>query len=156
MEAGFVMGIQIEVHSPVRGVLLSPHYDADADILSVTSGSQIDWPYGIDIDGNLVFDLDAQRRLVNFDLHIPRRLWSRAKLKEWPRSSIAGNLAFSKQAIDQKSFNTPINVMHDKEQGILSIGIGSEQRDRVIEISKSCIALLHQSELVGFLVKLPN
>lgn len=54
---------------------LFPQYDEDADLLEVRSRVPKAWPFGIDIDGAIIIDVDAELTLANVDLLIPRSLW---------------------------------------------------------------------------------
>ena len=84
--------IEVFLRSPTDGRRLHPHYDEDADILEVGASSQGEWPYGVDVNGNVVFVLDASRILSNFDVLIGRRYWKRGDLHwEWPDGDINGS-----------------------------------------------------------------
>ena len=146
------MGIDVS-KSPARpGFQLKPVYDSESDILAVGSDVQREWLYGIDIDGTVVFDLDAARRLANFDVLVGRRLWERGSTRAWPSQSPVGTLVFSQEAIARKSFSMPIRCVYDEERRILSVTFGKDPVDE-LEMSQGCLALLAGSELVGFLLR---
>jgi hypothetical protein len=71
LETWTMTSLKVEVGAPLA------RYDKESDILAVSSETPRDWPDGVDVDGNIVFDLDAQRALANFDVHIGRGLWKR-------------------------------------------------------------------------------
>ena len=54
---------------------LIPYYDTESNILEIRNRHVFDWPYGFDIDGNIVFDLDKNKELSNVDILIPKELW---------------------------------------------------------------------------------
>jgi hypothetical protein len=70
-------GITVLVQKATEGGRLYPRYDRESGILAVESEQPRPWPYGMDIDGCLVFDVDEQRILANFDLHVGMSLWRR-------------------------------------------------------------------------------
>jgi uncharacterized protein YuzE len=146
-------GVSVSIAPPTEGGRLHPRYDAESDILTVTSETPRDWPHGVDIDGNVVFDLDAKRNLANFDIHVGRRLWERGPVRRWPDKAAVGTIVFSKETIEQKSLNMPLRLVYDDEQGILNVVLGARQPDRELELSKECVALLSGNELVGFLLR---
>jgi hypothetical protein len=153
MEARAMTGLSVSIGPPTAGGRLHPRYDAESDILAVTSETPRDWPYGVDIDGNVVFDLDAKRNLANFDIHVSRRLWERGSVRRWPDKAAVGTIVFSKETIELKSLNMPLRLVYDEGQGILSVALGDRQPERELELSKECVALLSGNELVGFLVR---
>lgn len=63
-------GIVVVTAPPTIAGRLYPRYVEDAGILAVQSKVMRPWPFGVDIDGRIVFDLDADRTLANFDLHV--------------------------------------------------------------------------------------
>jgi hypothetical protein len=143
--------ILVSIGAPAEGSRLCPQYDESADILAVTSDSAADWVYGVDIDGNVVFDLDAGRRLANFDLHIGKRLWSRGSVRPWPeKPPPAGTIIFSNETIEQKSLNMLLRLVYDPVHRALDVRFGTTEPTAELELSRDCIALLAGSELVGF------
>lgn len=146
-------GIRISVLPPSREGKLLPKYDAESDILSASSPVTRDWPYGVDIDGNIVFDLDAARVLANFDLHVGRRLWERTAAHSWPDNAPRGTLVFSPDAIERKSFTSPLRVKYSESQGVVRIEFDTLAPDRMLGLSDDCIALLARDQLVGFVVR---
>jgi hypothetical protein len=148
-----VSGIRVSVSTETRSGRLYPKYDREADILAVTSDVHRDWLYGVDIDGNIVFDVDASRVLANFDLHVGKRLWEHGQKQLWPQGVAAGSLVFARETLSQKSFNLPLRLRYDGGAGVLRIEFGTHQADRMVGLSKDCIALLYSDQLVGFLVR---
>jgi hypothetical protein len=146
--------IPVFVRSPTGSGRLYPSYDAEADILSVSSRIPREWPYGIDIDGNLVFDLDQDRILANFDLLIGHRLWTPGEAGPWPKVARPADLGFEASAIKTKSFHLPLNVMWDQDRSFVRIILGLGHYDRVAALSEQCVALLDRDTLAGFLVRL--
>lgn len=113
-------------------------------------------PIGMDAsttDGTLVFDLDDQRVLANFDFHVPRDRWLRSLNEDQP-SMIAppGDLEFSLTTVQHKSFHLPIQARTDASGRRLRIDIGSEMPSRAVALSDRCIALLAGDKLAGFLI----
>jgi hypothetical protein len=115
-----------------------------------------DWPFGIDIDGRVVFDLDADRTLASFDLHVPRSRWQKTLAAEevLPAVAPAGDIVFSKEAIAKKSFNMPLSARCDSNRSVVKLQFGEANADRSIQLSERCLALLAGSNLVGFVIRL--
>lgn len=146
-------GIVVSVLPPTNLGRLYPRYDEGAGILIVESRIQRPWPFGVDIDGGIVFDLDGQRLLANFDLHIPKSRWKVDLEDEIPRIATPGNLVFTHAATAIKSFSLPLRVRTNSFRRRVRIEIGESHPDREIALSSSCTALLSAGELVGFTVK---
>ena len=146
-------GIKVLVWNATEAGRLYPRYDQESDFLVVESRQPRDWPYGIDIDGSVVFDIDARRVLANFDLHIGMKRWLRDLEVEWPTRVRAGDLAFPVETLAQKSFSLPLRVRADRSARCVRIEIGDSKPDHVVALSDQCIALLAQDELAGFLVQ---
>lgn len=143
-------GIEVAVKSPTNAGRLYPKYDGESGILAVGSRIERPWPFGVDIDGRMVFDLDSQKRLANFDLHIPRNRWIKDLEEDISIVAIPGDLEFSQDTISRKSFNLALRARTDQTMRRLSIEIGSAKPDRVIALSNSCVAFIAKHELVGF------
>jgi ribose 5-phosphate isomerase B len=85
-----------------------------AGILAVESKLQRPWPFGVDIDGRIIFDIDQCRVLANFDLHIPKKRWTKESLIVPPVQRCLGDLIFSQETIEIKSFSLPLRVRSDE------------------------------------------
>jgi hypothetical protein len=146
-------GIKVAVQRPTEAGRLYPRYDRETDILVLESPKIRDWVYGVDVDGRIVFDLDRQKVLANCDLHVGMSRWARDLEMEWPAGTRPGDIAFSEEAVAQKSFHLPLQVRSDRSARYIRIAIGETAPDELIALSGCCIALLAEDELVGFLVQ---
>ncbi len=132
---------------------LYPRYDEEAGILAIESSVQRTWPFGVDIDCTLVFDLDDRRVLANIDFHVPRNHWLRSQKDDDPAMIASpGDLEFAPATVKHKSFHLPIQARADDGGHRLRIEIGSAKPSRAIALSPQCIALLTDDELVVLLV----
>ena len=147
--------ITVTVRPPTKQGRLYPRYGKEAGILAVESEVERPWPFGVDIDGNLVFDLDAQRVLANFDLHIPRNLWMPGISIALPHA-LPGDIVFSSETVAHKSFNLPLRVTTDSYGQRVLIEIADISPTGAVALSDACIGLLSGTELAGFFVKLPK
>ncbi len=149
-------GIRIRLQNPTERGRLYPRYDEEADVLEVGSSVQRDWLYGVDIDGNVVFDLDSDRVLANFDLLVPKYLWKVTESAgRWSSPSQEADLQFHRETLKHKSFHLPLEVTTDEKRSLVSIRFGEvNQQARVIILSESCLALVEADHLLGFLLKL--
>lgn len=143
-------GIVVVVAPPTIAGRLYPRYVQDVGILAVESKVTRPWPFGVDIDGRLVFDLDEQQILANFDLHIPRNRWTKDLGKARLVSGPPGDLVFSRETLDIKSFSLDIKLRTDDALRRLRISIGTKEFGRAVALSEKCMALLAGDELVGF------
>lgn len=145
-------GLEVVVRPRHDNGGLNARYDEESGILSVESCVQRPWPFGVDIDGNLVFDLDAQRILANFDLHIPRDRWERDWTPIDPPAARSGDLEFTCSTVTQKSFHLPISVRMDPASRQVSIDFARGNVGEFVGLSESCFAIVSGSELRGFLL----
>src|SRR5262245_54257999 len=96
--------IKVLVRSPSKRGRLYPRYDKEAGILAVESRDPRPWPYGVNIDGSLVFDADGDGLLANFDLHVRADLWQRtsARILVWPPDVKTGDIVFPEETLRTK------------------------------------------------------
>lgn len=146
-------GIMVSVSPPTNRGRLYPRYDEATGILVAESRVERPWPFGVDIDGRIVFDLDDQRVLANFDLHVPKNRWKKDLEEEVPAIAPPGDLVFASEATAIRSFSLPLRVRADPLSRRLRIEFGTGQPDRAVALSASCTALLSAGELVGFAIK---
>lgn len=144
--------VHIAPHS-IHGSLL-PRYVDSADLLEVSTTSSTTWLYGIDIDGRVIFDIDAALVLENFDLLIPQKRWQLCDSIELPVNAIRANILISESAIKHKSFSLPLRVITDRERSRVLIEFGTRsENEQWIELSKQCYAIVdEESCLVAFYV----
>ena len=147
-------GLSVIVQRATQAGRLYPRYDVEAAILSLESANVRPWPYGVDVDGRLVFDIDRERVLANCDLHIGKDRWRVSRDIEWPHGAEPGDIVFSNATLLRKSFSLPLMVTSNPDEGIVCIEIGESKHDRLIELSDRCIALLANAELAGFVSQL--
>ena len=145
--------IRASVIAPSDAGRLYPRYDANAGVLALESGVRREWPFGVDVDGNIVFDLDQDRVLASFDLHIGRQYWGNDLSMAWPIPSEAGSLVFDEETVLAGSFCLPIEVNADRTKTRLQICIGTKHPDKLVSLSPKCVAMMAQDELVGFHVR---
>lgn len=144
---------RISIGSFTKAGRLHPRYDAESGILVVSAERSTEWCYGVDIDGTVVFDLDHQGRLVNFDVHVRRQLWKRCTLPPWPHERTTGSIVFQQETIRTKSLNLPLELRFDEGKNFLHVALGSREADSRLELSTDCLALLSHMHLVGFLLR---
>lgn len=147
-------GIKVIIEPAALQGALEPRYDEESRILAAESPVSAEWPFGVDIDGRMVFDLGPDRTLMNFDLHVGCQLWEEDPRLSWPAATRRGRLVFAEEAIATKSFNLPLRVTTDRECRLVRIDIGSAQGGTPIAISNDCVALQRNGDLVGFVVRL--
>lgn len=147
--------IVVSVGPQTTSSKLYPRYDKEAEVLAISSTVQNSWPFGVDIDGTIIFDIGADNVLANIDLLVPKKMWKEKWGIDLPRPSRSGGLMFSQETITQKSFHLPIDITTNKSKSIVSIVFGEKPPDQtVVSLSEKCFALLNGKLLNGFLVLL--
>src|SRR5689334_2833287 len=153
MEAWPMSGIVVSVANPTDRGRLYSRYDNSAGILVVQSRVDRPWPFGVDIDGRLVFDLDRTRTLANFDLHVPKNRWRKGRIEARVRpDAVPGDLIFTPETIAAKSFSLPLSVTIAPSGRHLAITFGEREPDCAVSLSEFCVAFLAMSDLVGFML----
>lgn len=149
--------IRVRLRTPTALGRLYPRYDTEANLLEVGSAIPRDWPYGVDIDGALIFDIDDDRILANFDLLIRKELWKVNPLPNRPEPLREADIEFLDETIRHKSFNMPLKVQTDRNGSYVYIIFGKSKNSGVwIALSEYCMALISDSCLSGFFVILSN
>lgn len=135
---------------------LRPRYDEEADLLEVSSAAPRPWPFGVDVRGKLIIDLDRDAVLTNFDLLIPRRLWRPSKTLNDPKPVRKADLQFSPETLTHKSFDKPVRVATNEERSCILIDFGQDPvaAGDVVELSSQCFAFVEKRALRGFFVRL--
>jgi hypothetical protein len=147
------MEIMIQVMAPTPAGRAYPAYSHEARILAFSSEGVRPWPYGVDIDGRVVFDLDAGRLLANTDIHVPASRWVVGALSPWPVSE-PGDIVFAHEAIAQKSFHKPLRITCTSDRREVEVSFGGGRADRWVKLSETCIALVEGGSLAGFRARL--
>lgn len=157
MEALVEPEIEVRLRPPSGSGRLQPRYDVEADVLEVGSAIPRGWPFGLDVRGKVILDLDRDGKLANFDLLIPRRLWHVDSNLEVPQATRQADLQFSARTLSHKSFDTPVRVVTDEARScaVIEFGHHSARNVDVIELSARCYAFVEAGALRGFFVRLP-
>ncbi len=122
--------------------------------LLIESDIDRDWPFGLNIDWLLLFDLDANRILAGVELLFPQSRWSKVNHIAFPTAP-PGDLKFSTATTAAAQFNLAVRVESDGD-GNVRIEIGAKQSpDRMVGLSETCVALIAHDRLIGFVVRGP-
>ena len=157
--------LRVELRPPTDLGRLYPTYKRRVDILSVGSRTARPWPLGLNVDNAVILDLDADRRLANFDLLIPRRAWRTSPGLAAPPVWRRADLAFAAETVAAKDFATPVAVAAGDHKTRVLILFGATKADaraglpagvRAVALSDACLALLTGQLLAGFYVTLPR
>lgn len=146
--------IKVAVAEAAPEGALEPRYDEESQILAAESPVAAEWPLGIDIDGRVVFDLGGDRTLMNFDLHIGKKMWKADPSLRWPTRSRRGRLVFDDEAVMVKSFHLALRVTTDGDLVEISIGERRNSEPSAVALSDRCMALVRGDALAGFVVRL--
>lgn len=156
MKVSPMIEIQVRLRPPTGAGRLFSRYDEESRILVAESTVQRPLPFGIDVDGTIVFDIDKASVLATVDVHIARERWKRKQLDALPPQRTVGDLEIAESAIQHKSFNLPLAASCDESGRNLCIELGRLKPDRVVVLSASCSALLASDVLSGFVFKLED
>lgn len=136
---------------------LIPRYDEEADILEVGNPEIHEWPKGIDIDGRIIFDLDCNRVLANFDLIVPRKLWKVSTELSLPDADTEGDLQFQESTAKIKSFSLPLKILANQDRKNIAIRFKHVKGvEIVVKLSKWCWAVVAENTLNGFFIRMPD
>jgi len=136
--------IHCELVPPTASGRLYPKYDLEAEILSFNSEQEKEWPLGVDIDGNVIFDLDENFRVGMIDLLIGRARWKKQSLK-WPAVLMDHDLVLKEESVVEKSFSLPVSVCFDPHAKIVRVDFPSLEIGEHISLSDFAIASLSSS-----------
>jgi hypothetical protein len=148
--------INVQLIDPVEGGHLYPRYVEDAHLLAVeATAPPVPWPLGITVGGSVVFDLDEERILVNFDVHWHRDNW--IGLSAWvrPKAACRARLRFTEETLRRGDFHGAVVVTTNPDRTEVRV-----QLDRPagagewVELSDRCLAWLEGDRLLGFYLKL--
>jgi hypothetical protein len=98
-------------------------------------------------------DVDSDRVLWRCDLHLHKKYWIDSVGIKWPGRFRSGNILVARASLEQDFFDLPVNVFRDRSAECLRVEIGNQQPDAFITLSEGCVALLAETELVGFLLR---
>ncbi len=142
--------------APTAGRLY-PRYDDAADLLVVESQVRRDLPYGVNVDSLVLFDLDAERKPVDFELLRPRRLWQVVEpFPETLRSLGPADIVFAEATVRREHVRLPVHVITDAERSRVRITLGRGRGEvQAVELSLDCAALIVGEQLVGFDLAIP-
>jgi hypothetical protein len=97
--------------------------------------------------------LDQDGVLANIDLHALSDRWSRVARVPWPNDAEAADLVFDAETISAKGFGVPVDARSDPEGRLLEIRVGTLEHTAAWTLSPECVALVHDNDLVGFVVR---
>ena len=147
--------IKIKLNTRTNLGDLTPKYDREADLLTVTSSSITEWTYGIDIDGTVIFDINENYIVENIDLLVREGLWEIDVNLKRPVTRAEAKIEIDKESVLIKSFNCPnLKVLTNSDKNIISLLFDDSVSDfQGIRVSKYCIALVKENLLLGFYIE---
>lgn len=147
--------IRVTFEPLTDGHRLYPHYDEEADLLEVGRRQLESCPYGANLDSTVIFDCDAQRILVDFEVIARRRRWSVTPGLSWRPPTQSAALRFSEESVEQHDFIREETVETTPDRSLVRITFGAAREGaEVIALSEVCSAFVADGELCGFQVRL--
>ncbi|HEY9839710.1 MAG TPA: hypothetical protein V6D23_04575 [Candidatus Obscuribacterales bacterium] len=119
-------------------------------ILSLTSPTAGDWPYGLDLGARVVMDFDRDGCLRNLDLLIPPARWQQGEIA-LPGTRIKGSLALNVMPLQRSSYALPIEAI-SPAAGQLLLHWGPTQASSCVLLSKQVTALMAGTLWVGLYI----
>ena len=148
-------GLTSDARAPSAAGRLIPRYDPESNVLSIESDIVRPWPYGVNIDGLVLLDLDENRILAAVELLIPRTRWKELGSQEpWPRFAKPSDLMFRPETIAKKTHHLPVSAVTDPSRNDVLITFSSVAPNRWIQLSDNALAAVGSDELLGFRVRL--
>ena len=144
--------IDVTVEIATENGRLYPQYDSESDILEIGSKYKQEWALGIDVNGNIIFDLNKDGLICNIDLLIPRKFWVEMANLEWPLKTEVMDIVISRRSIDYKSFDIPIKVFSNRE--IIKILLSEKRVTSSVSLSSDCVIQLSGWSLGAIFVRL--
>lgn len=148
-------GIPVSVAPPTPEGRLYPRYQNSIGILTLTTDMPRPCPFGIDIDGSLIFDFDEGGVLAGVELLLPMSAWKGKAGTSKPSgaagkpSGAAGNLLLPAPQRAPTDYGWRVTVSKNVHTDAARIAFGSGDYNRAVELSESCCALLLDDKLTG-------
>lgn len=142
-------GIPVSVAPPTPEGRLYPRYQNSIGILTLSTNTPRPCPFGINIDGSLIFDFDEVGVLAGVELVIPMSAW-KGKASTSTPSGAAGNLLLSAPERASTDYGWPVSVSKNVQTDAARIAFGSGRYNRSVRLSETCFALLLDDQLTGF------
>jgi hypothetical protein len=146
--------IRVRLRELSEGGGLCPRLVASAEVLT----AEAEWPNitrsSISVRApSLFLDLDYDRILQNFDLHVSWKAWGVETMAEPPRPLRTARLEFPEETVARQSFDEPVRVRTDVTRSRVWIEIGAPtERGEWIGLSDQCLAQIEDETLRGFYV----
>ncbi len=147
-------GLHVRIGRAAPHGALEPRYDRESQILAAEAPVAAEWPYGVDVDGRIVFDLAADRTLMNFDLHVGESRWEVDRNVSWPTTGRRGVIIFEPATIMTRSFHLPLKIHADRDRHLVRIEFGEITGASPVYLAERCAALVKEGELAGFVLRL--
>lgn len=141
-------GIPVSVAPPTPEGRLYPRYQNSIGILTLSTNMPRPCPFGINIDGSLIFDFDEGRVLAGVELVLPMRAWKGKASTSKPRGA-AGNLLLSAHQQAPTEYGWPVTISKNVQTDAARISFGRGDYNRSVGLSESCCALLLDDQLTG-------
>lgn len=148
-------GLAVETRAPSAKARLVPSYDEESNVLTIESPIVRPWPFGVNIDGLVLLDLDDERVLSAVELLIPRSRWRKVDaLPAWPFFKKRSDLILKPDVVATKMHRLPVSVVADKFGKDVLISFGSLEPDHWVQLADNALAAIRDGELQGFRVRL--
>jgi hypothetical protein len=132
-----------------------PSYDEESNVLTIESPVERPWPFGVNIDGLVLLELDDERVLAAVELLILRVRWKKVDaLPTWPIFKKRCDLILKPDVVAAKMHRLPVTVLADKSGTDVLISFGTPEPDHWIQLAENALAAIRDGELHGLRVRL--
>lgn len=148
-------GLAVERRAPTAKATLVPSYDEESNVLTIESPMERPWPFGVNIDGLVLLDLDDERVLAAVEILVPRGCWKKVDaLPDWPLFKQRSDLILKTDVVATKMHRLPVSVVSDKLGKDVFTSFGSLEPDHWVQLADNALAAIRDGDLQGFRVRL--
>jgi hypothetical protein len=135
----------------VRATRRSSHqalYDKGAGVLSAEVDGSVGWKNGLDYNGKVLLDLDANLRLCNVDLAIPKADWVKKTIPRCEQKQGSWDIRFSDVTMENRSYTGDLDVTLFGSSVYVTFGL--PESIEMYSITTGLSGLMQGTDLVGF------
>ena len=142
-------GLPVTVESATDAGRLYPRYKNSIGILTLESALPRVCPHGVNIDGTVMLDFDADRVLALVELIAPMISWKGTAGVAQPLGR-PGDIRLAESISRHVEYDWPVVVTKDVQRDMARISFGSPDFNRAVALSDTASALLLDDQLTGF------
>ena len=123
-------------------------YDKGAGVLSAEVDGSVGWKSGLDFNGKVLLDLDANFRLCNVDLVMPKTEWVKKSIPRCELKQGSWDVRFTDDVLTNRSYEGELDVTLFGSS--VYVTFGTPKAIAMYPITTGLSALIEDTDLVGF------